>query len=172
MSEERSFTRAHPYFLLFLFFAFSAHCRSDCVRRCGLDPIEVDLNRFKTQKAGISEETKMLKARVDEFEDKVFVNQRAALDLLRVDLVSRSAEYVRKFARMEIKTDVVKEIYEKELNGYKKLAEAYRILQNAFETNDSSLIRKGLSLREKGLHLVRGAEIDLNKLERKYWRGR
>ncbi len=166
--EGRAFSCRHLFSVLIVLFFFSAHCRSDCVTRCGLDPIEVDLNRFKKQKAEIAQDTRDLMARVEEFEDKVFVNQRAALDLLRVDLVSRSSEYVRKLAGMEIKTDVVKDIFEKELKGYEKLALAYRILENAFENNDAAMIRKGLALREKGLHLVKGAETELNELERKY----
>lgn len=168
--EDGEFRLRHCLILSFLALFCITHCQSDCVRRCGLDPVEVDLKRYKKQRAELSQETNELMSRVDEFEDKVFVNQRAALDLLRADLTERTSVFARKFAGIRVETDVVREVYEKELEGYKNLAKAYRVLQNAFETNDASSIRKGLKLREKGLRLVRGAEMELNKLERKYWR--
>ncbi len=168
--EVGGFRLRHCLILSFMALFCMAQCQSDCVRRCGLDPVEVDLKRYKKQREELSQETSELMARVDEFEDKVFVNQRAALDLLRADLTERASLFARKFAGISVETDVVREVYEKELEGYKNLAKAYRVLQNAFETNDASSIREGLELREKGLRLVKGSEIELNKLERKYWR--
>lgn len=148
----------------------SVSCHTDCVSRCGLDPVEVDLKRFKAQRRELRGERRALMQRVDEFEDKVFVNQRAALDLLRADLTERSARFVRAFAGVEIETETVGKVYRKELTGYEKLASAYSTLQTAFETNDASMIRKGLKLREEGLRLIKGANAQRNKLERKYWR--
>jgi hypothetical protein len=148
----------------------AASCRSDCVSRCGLDPVEEDLKRFKAQRRELHAQRGKLMQRVREFEDKVFVNQRAALDLLRTDLTQRAARFVRKFAGVEIETRTVGRVYKKELNGYEKLARAYSVLQTAFETNDAELIRKGLHLRKEGLLMLEGAEEARDRLERKYWR--
>lgn len=153
-------------------FSFAVSCHSDCVSRCGLDPVEVDLKRFKKQRRQINPHRRALMARVKEFEDKVFVNQRAALDLLRADLTDRAASFAKKFAGMEIETQTVGKVYRRELKGYEKLAEAYSILQTAFETNDAALIRKGLRLRKEGLRAIKGAAMARNKLERKYWKRR
>ena len=149
---------------------FSPGCQADCVRRCQLDPVEQDLNRWKSQRAALAEQRRELMQRVREFDDKVFVNQKAALDLLRADLAKRCADFVKRLRAVKVGTAAVHRAHRLELDGFAKLAESYSILQSAFETENASGIRRGLKTRQRALRLIRGAEVARQKLERKYWR--
>ena len=160
--------RSRPFVWALLFFV--SGCQADCVRRCHLDPVEQDLNRWKSQRAKLGPERTKLISRVKEFEDKVFVNQKAALDLLKADLTHRCTRFALKLSEIKVKTRTVGRVHKKELKGFRRLAESYRILQTAFEVEDAKGIRRGLSIRQQALRLIRGAEQGKKKLERQYFR--
>ena len=113
-------------------------CQADCVQRCHLDPVEQDLKRWKEQRAALAKDRRRLMERVREFEGKVFVNQKAALDLLKDDLTSRCEKFVGRLKAVRVKTTTVGRVHRRELRGFSRLTDSYRILQKAFEGEDPS----------------------------------
>ena len=156
--------------ILVMVAAWMTGCQADCVQRCQLDPVEQDLKRWKAQRASLAKHRRKLMERVREFEGKVFVNQKAALDLLKDDLTSRCEKFVGRLKAVRVKTTTVGRVHRRELKGFSRLAESYRILQQAFEGENPSGIKKGLAIRREALRLIRGAELAGQKLERKYIR--
>lgn len=128
------------------------------------------MKRLKSQRAALAKQRRELMERVREFEDKVFVNQKAAYDLLRADLARRCTDFAERLKAVKVRTAPVRRAHRLELNGFAKLAQSYSILQTAFETENASGIRRGLRTRQRALRLIRGAEVARQKLERKYWR--
>lgn len=147
-------------------------CFGRCVQRCQLDPVEQDLNRFKEERAKLSKEHRKLSARIKEFEDKVFVNQPATLDLLKADLTRRCRQFVARLSAIKVKTKTVGKILRTEVQGYQELARAYAMLQDAFEREDNSKIREGLKMRQKAMQLIEKARSHRLELRRKYTRHR
>jgi len=143
-------------------------CSRGCVRSCDLDPVESDLRHFLKQREDMADQRRGLLARMKEFDDKVFVNQEAAADLLRADLVARADAFAKRYGHMTVKSRSVKRVYRKELAGYRTLARAYHILLDGLSTRNSAKIRKGLRLKDQGTRQMKGAALALQKLERKF----
>ncbi len=142
-------------------------CR-DCVRRFELDPVAVDLRQFEKQRGALAHERKMLMERIAEFQDKVYVNQQAAADLLRLDLLERTRRYLHAYRKIQVHSKPVRRIYVRELQAIKTLETAYRTLLPALDKQDAPGIRKGLKLDEQAIRRLRAAKLALQRLHRKF----
>ncbi len=142
-------------------------CR-DCVRRFELDPVIADLHRFDKQRAALSSQRKILMDRISEFQDKIYVNQKAAADLLRLDLLARTRRYLKAYRKIRVRTRPVRRIYRKELDAIETLEKAYRILLPALDSRDSDQIRVGLRLNDLARRELRAAKLAYQKFHRKF----
>ena len=144
-------------------------CRS-CVHRFELDPVEADVRRLEEQRARLAPERRELAERIQEFRDKVYVNQHAALDLLKLDLTERTRRFVARLRKIRVRTRPVRRVWRRELEAYEELAEAFSILQQAFQDEDNDRIRRGLALYERGLKDLESSRLALQRLRRKFSR--
>ena len=151
-----------------LFLTTAPACSRGCVRSCDLDPVESDLRHFLSQRNDLADKRRALSARMKEFDDKVFVNQEAAADLLRTDLVARTDAFAKRYRQVSVKSRSVTRVYRRELAGYQTLARAYHILLDGLSSRNPAKIRKGLRLKDQGARQIKGAVLALQKLERKF----
>ena len=142
-------------------------CR-DCVRRFELDPVVSDLKTFEKQRAALAKQRKMLMDRIAEFQDKVYVNQKAAADLLRLDLLARTRRYLAAYRKIKVRTRSVRRVYHKELGALETLEKAYSTLLPALDKHDSPGIRRGLKLDEQAIRQLKAADLALQRLHRKF----
>lgn len=170
MRRTQAFRGAYSILVTAVLVSGWVGCGVDCARKCHLDPVERDVDRWKSQLSALATQRRELMQRVREFEDKVFVNQKAALDLLKADLAERCSKFVRRLAAVEVETVPVRRVHKREVEGFRNLARSYAILQSAFENENAHGIRRGLQIRRDALVKIRGAELARLKLERKYTR--
>ncbi len=146
---------------------FLPGCKT-CVRKLELDPVATDLRHLERQIRALAPEQAALDERIQEFGDKVFVNQQAALDLLDLELVALARRFAARLRKVRVETRMVRRTWRKQVRAYETLARSFQMLQQAFRARDNDAIRRGITLYERGLKEREAARLALQRLRRKF----
>ena len=143
-------------------------CGCASVRSCQIDKVRDDVLDYRDRCKSLEKEEQELKKRIAEFDGKIFTNQKAGVDLLKALLVQATERYAKRFAAISVRSRLIKPHHQKKARALKDLARAYRLLMKAYPREDFPGIRAGLALRKRAMRQLAQAELQINRLIRKY----
>ena len=147
-------------------------CGCARIASCEMDRIRADVLRYEQQMKPLRDEERRLGRRIQEFEGKIFTNQKAGVDLLRAVLTPATDDYANKLAALKVHSRLIRPHHLRKVAAYQRLAAAYKKLQAAYPKADFEAIRQGLALRQEAMHELAEVELRLARLIRKYKRKR
>ena len=149
-------------------------CAASCAKlaRCQMDKVRADVLHYEEQLKPLKKQERKLRERIDEFEGKIFTNQKAGVDLLKAELVRSTHDFAAKLAAVKVRSHLLRPHHRRKVIAYKRLAQAYEQLMAAYPRADFDAIRKGLKLRDRAMRERAAADLKLARLIRKYKRRR
>jgi hypothetical protein len=156
--------RPFPWFLLLLF--GSASCAQ--LTQCEIDRVRAEIKDYDRQMAELRPEEKALRRRIEEFDGKIFTNQKAGVDLLRAVLVQKTRDFAKRLAEVRVKSKLLKPLHRRKVAAYDQLAKAYQLLLEAYPREDFEAIKKGLKQRERAMRALAKANLALARMIRQY----
>jgi predicted lipid-binding transport protein (Tim44 family) len=147
-------------------------CSCTKLARCEMDKVRADVLDYETQTKPLQKEERQLRQRIDEFEGKVFTNQKAGVDLLKAVLVRATLDYTRKLVAVRVRSHLIRPHHQRKVHAYQQLALAYEQLMRAYPQADFAAIRAGLKIREQAMRKLEAVQLKLARLIRKYKRRR
>jgi hypothetical protein len=143
-----------------------------CTRlaRCELDKVRADVLDYEAKMKPLQPEERRLKRRIDEFEGKIFTNQKAGVDLLEAVLVRATGQFAGKLAKMPVRSHLIRPLHLKKVHAYQELSVAYVQLMTAYPRADFAAIRVGLKKRDQAMRKLEAAELSLARMIQKYKR--
>lgn len=147
-------------------------CSCTKLARCELDKVRADVLDYEAQMKPLQTQERQLKRRIDEFEGKIFTNQKAGVDLLEAVLVRATSDFVRKLTAVRVRSHLIRPLHQKKVHAYQELALAYAQLMAAYPRADFAAIRVGLKKREQAMRKLEAVELELVRMIRKYKRRR
>ena len=100
-------------------------CSCTKLARCELDKVRADVLDYEAQMKPLQPQERQLKRRIDEFEGKIFTNQKAGVDLLEAVLVRATSDFVRKLTAVRVRSHLIRPLHQKKVHAYQELALAY-----------------------------------------------
>jgi len=147
-------------------------CSCAKLARCELDKVRADVLDYETQMKPLKREERQLKQRIDEFESKIFTNQKAGVDLLEAVLVWQTSEFVKKLTGVHVRSHLLRPLHQEKVRAYQELSRSYAQLMRAYPRADFPAIRAGLKTQEKAMRRLEAVDLKLRRMIRKYKRRR
>jgi len=143
-------------------------CSCAKLARCELDKVRADVLAYEAQMKPLRPEERRLKRRMEEFEGKIFTNQKAGVDLLEAVLVRATSEFARKLAAVKVRSHLIRPLHRQKVQAYQELALVYVQLMAAYPKADFPAIRAGLKKREVAMRKLEAVQLKLTRMIRKY----
>ncbi len=145
-------------------------CSCTRLARCELDKVRSAVLDYEAKMKPLRTEERQLKRRIDEFEGKIFTNQKAGVDLLEAVLVRATASFASKLANLQVRSHLIRPHHLQKVRAYQELSVAYSQLMAAYPRADFAAIRVGLKKREQAMRRLEAAELRLARMIQKYKR--
>ena len=139
--------------------------------RCEMDKVRAEVLDYDEQVRELRPLQRRWKRHIEEFEGKIFTNQKAGVDLLRAVLVKETWEMHRQLKAVKVRSRLLRKPHDRRVAAVQSLARAYEGLMKAYPKEDFAAIRKGLKAREEAMRRLARAELAIKRLIQKYRRG-
>lgn len=167
----RARTSPRPRLATLVLVSLSA-CSCAKLARCEMDKVRADVLDYEAQMKPLAREERQLRLRIDEFEGKIFTNQKAGVDLLEAVLVRATSDFARKLAAVRVRSHLLRPHHRQKVHAYQELALAYAKLMRAYPQADFAAIRAGLKAREQAMRKLEAVQLKLARMIQKYKRRR
>lgn len=135
---------------------------------CEIDKVRAEVLDYKEQMAPLEKEEADLRRRMVEFDDKIYTNEKAGVDLLRALLVEKTRAFVKSLMAVQVKSRLLEPHHRQKIAAYGVLLSAYETLMHGYPKGDFDAVRKALEEREKAVHSLDAADLALRRLMQKY----
>jgi hypothetical protein len=136
--------------------------------RCELDKVRSEVLDYDVQMAPLRTQEAELRRRMVEFDDKIFTNQKAGVDLLRAVLVAQAREFLTRLMAVPVRSHLLRPHHQRKIAAYARVVAAYETLMKAYPREDFDAVRQGLTQREVALRELEAADLRLRRLLQKY----
>jgi hypothetical protein len=136
--------------------------------RCEMDKVRAEVLDYQERMQRLRKKRRRLDKHIAEFEDKVFTNQKAGVDLLRAVLVEEVRDYLAALRRVRVKSHLLRPHHREKIKALQSLAAAYETLMRAYPAEDFDAIRQGLAQRKRAQRRLARAELEIRRLVQKY----
>jgi hypothetical protein len=136
--------------------------------RCELDQVRADVLDYERRVAVHAAEERALRARIAEFDRKIFTNEKAGVDLLRAELALATGAHARRLGAVKVRSHLLRKAHRQKVQALASLARAYDELLRAYPAADFAAIRAGLATRDQAMREMEAADLALTRLVRKY----
>jgi len=136
--------------------------------RCEPDKVRAEVLDYDTQMEPLRKPEASLRRRMAEFDDKIFTNQKAGVDLLRAVLVAQARAFLDRLMKVPVRSHLLRPHHQRKIAAYARLVAAYETLMGAYPKEDFKAVRRGLKQREEALRELDAADLRLRRLLQKY----
>lgn len=123
---------------------------------------------YDAQMAPLRKPEASLRRRMQEFDDKIFTNQKAGVDLLRAVLAKQAREFLDGLMKVPVRSHLLRPHHQRKVAAYARLVAAYETLMRAYPKEDFDAVREGLRQREEALRELDAADLRIRRLLQKY----
>jgi len=169
MARSRTSPRPRPRLAALVLVSLAA-CSCAKLARCEMDRVRADVLDYEAQMKPLQPQERQLRMRIDEFEGKIFTNQKAGVDLLEAVLVRATSDFARNLAAVRVRSHLLRPHHQQKVHAYQELALAYAKLVRAYPQADFAAIRAGLKAREQAMKKLEAVQVKLARMIQKYKR--